>query len=919
MKKIICFCVTVILLIASISLVSSLANPAAKYCTNSGNAYTIKQSSDGSERGYCIVNGEEKDEWMFYRENKPLIKETKVSEKSLSSKNLQNSLKNKDNRNSLKRELDLILNERGAGAPSNLDWRSNNGNWVSPIKDQGGCGSCWAFSSVAVAESRAKIDLSNASYGIDLSEQDVVSCNSGGGDCDGGYEVDAMNHMKNTGIVKESCFGYTHTNNVCSNKCSNWQNERMFVTNFNSLPADPSSIKQAINDYGPVTVYMYADADFSSYSSGIYNHNSVTWTGGYHSVAIVGYNDTGSYWTCKNSWGSWGESGYFRINYSQNVLDFDAWYNDPYDNRTFFLDGSYVITETDITTAPTVNSSQANNTYAKSTTQINFSVYTKPNSIKQLSSVKINGTSMTGSLQYGGTFSVAKTPAQLGCSQSSEGTCTLIINATDDAGRQNTGNIIILIDDVAPRVTNISIDDADNYVNSAQTITATANINDANISSASINNKTLIKSDNFYTIITNASNLNCTSNSACNLTVIATDGLENKNDTEKKEIFVDDAKPKIQFVNITETSGSILLDRDYLQINVTANDTNLRNVTIYLYNSTGLVNSATSNSSPNFANFTGLADNTYFFNATATDLADNRNSTETRNITINYMPPVILSISPTNNSQLSAGTTSTTIILTTDESAICRYNTSDEDFANMTDMNSTNSTMHSLNVVGLENGQSYSYYFRCKNNYDNIANNSYYLIFSVNSPSTPSGGGGGGGTPTKVYEVTGATLSEGYNAALSKGDKIEFQSGSGSHTLTSNSIGTNFVNITIQSSPINIKLLVGESKKLNLSSNEYYDLYVKLESIKSGKANITLKSIYESIISVEESKLEINQTAITTIGEENKTVPSTPAAIAGWPVYVTAVIFLVLIIFLIRWLIRILKTKKFGYDLQVLN
>jgi hypothetical protein len=499
-----------------------------------------------------------------------------------------------------------------------------------------------------------------------------------------------------------------------------------------------------------------------------------------------------------------------------------------------------------------------------------------------------------------------------------EGTCTLTIDATDDANKQSTGNIIISIDDIAPRVTNISIDDADNYVNSAQIIIATVNITDANVSSASVNNKTLTKSGNFYTITTNASNLNCTSNSACNLTVTTTDGLGNKNDTEKKEIFVDDTKPEIQFVAITETSDSILLDRDYLQINVTANDTNLKNVTIYLYNSTGFVNSATSNSSPNFANFTGLADNTYFFNATATDLADNQNSTEIRNVTINYMPPVVLSSSPTNNAQLSAGTTSITITLTTDESAICRYNTTDEDFANMTEAGSTNSTTHSLNVTDLENGQSYSYYFRCKNNYDNIANSSYHLIFSVNNPSSPSGGGGGT-TTSKTYSITNTELSAGVSEILGKGDKVTFQSGSGSHTLTSNSIGTNFVNITIQSNPINIKLLVGESKKLNLSSNEYYDLYVKLESIKSGKANITLKSIYESIISVEESKLEINQTAITTIGEENKTVPSTPAAITGWPVYVIAVIFLVLIIFLIRWLIKILKTKKFGYDLQVLN
>lgn len=129
--------------------------------------------------------------------------------------------------------------------------------------------------------------------------------------CDGGYETDALNHMKNTGIVNETCFPYTISDSACSNKCSNWQNLTLKISNYGLADANTTTIKQTINDYGSVTVFMYADSDLSSYASGIYNHSSVTWGGGYHVVSIVGYNDTGSYWICKNSWGtSWGESGF---------------------------------------------------------------------------------------------------------------------------------------------------------------------------------------------------------------------------------------------------------------------------------------------------------------------------------------------------------------------------------------------------------------------------------------------------------------------------------------------------------------------------------------------------------------------------------------------------------------------------------
>jgi len=379
--------------------------------------------------------------------------------------------------------------------PSSVDWRDKNGNWVTPVKNQGFCGYCWVFSSVAVVESRAKIDLNNPSYSIDLSEQDVASCapeSNGGicdGDTDGNDEINALSYMKNTGIVKESCFPYSDLANACSNKCSNWQNEILKVQNYNSIAASANSIKQAVNDYGPVTVYMAVYDDFNYYSGGVYSWAYGDFQG-LHSISIVGYNDTGQYWICKNSWGtSWGESGYFKINYSENVLDYDSW--DPTQSGEFFLDDSYYVTGTDIGTIPTVNSAQANITYANSTTPINFTVYAKANSIKQLLSVKINGTSMSGTLSTGGTFSTIKTLSDFGC-QGFEGNCVLTINATDDAGKSNTSEkITVVVDDIAPRVTaNPTVyPDNQNAAGNGSLITLNATIIDlgAGVKNATVN------------------------------------------------------------------------------------------------------------------------------------------------------------------------------------------------------------------------------------------------------------------------------------------------------------------------------------------------------------------------------------------------------------------------------------------------
>jgi hypothetical protein len=267
---------------------------------------------------------------------------------------------------------DKLLLSENTYSPD-FNWRNHDGkNWITSIKNQGACGSCWAFSALGIVEAGVNINLNDNGYNIDLSEQDLVSC-SNAGDCNGGQESDALLHIQNNGIVQESCFGYTTSNSACS-KCANWNNELTKI-NYAGISATPEAIKSAIENNGPVTVYMTVCGDFNGFSGdGIYSHSGNvfsdascwtiegnTWYFNGHTINIVGYSDSGQYWIGKNSWGSgWGDGGFIKIAYSESVYDFDAWWESRLgngDSRTFFFDDSYVVTSTDVDNDGTGDSS----------------------------------------------------------------------------------------------------------------------------------------------------------------------------------------------------------------------------------------------------------------------------------------------------------------------------------------------------------------------------------------------------------------------------------------------------------------------------------------------------------------------------------------------------------------------------------
>ena len=212
--------------------------------------------------------------------------------------------------------------------PSSYDWRSVG---MPPVRDQGSCGSCWAFSTVGALECNIKI---SDDVVVDLSEQWLVSCNMDGWSCYGGYFAHDYHMWKadacgDSGAVMEYEFPYAAANVSCDCPYDHlyFIKDWWYVNPYTSIPL-PSEIKQAIMMFGPISVAVTADANMFAYSGGVFNKSNSSSPN--HAVVLVGWDDSmgeSGAWIMRNSWGpDWGEGGYMYIEYGCSNIGYNACY-----------------------------------------------------------------------------------------------------------------------------------------------------------------------------------------------------------------------------------------------------------------------------------------------------------------------------------------------------------------------------------------------------------------------------------------------------------------------------------------------------------------------------------------------------------------------------------------------------------------
>ena len=209
--------------------------------------------------------------------------------------------------------------------PSSFDWSNLNGSdWITPIKDQGMCGSCWAFATTSVVEAKSKIVSKDPKFDVDLSEQDVVSCSGAGTCCGGGWY--SLNYARDTGLVDEPCFPYADyfcdcmifkckDLTTCSNKCSTSDKRTWKIDNYQQIdPTNEQAIKKYLIEKGPIMTFINLGLGYWDLN-GVYHCFSNDTVN--HVVALVGYNDDGKYWIIKNSWGYWLSIGFTKVGYGE--------------------------------------------------------------------------------------------------------------------------------------------------------------------------------------------------------------------------------------------------------------------------------------------------------------------------------------------------------------------------------------------------------------------------------------------------------------------------------------------------------------------------------------------------------------------------------------------------------------------------